>query len=57
MLDYSVKLTLAPWTVERGDVERLRTAGFSDAQIVHINQINGFYASTNRQILGLGIEV
>ena len=57
MLDYVAKLTLAPWTVERGDVEKLKSAGFSDARIVHINQIASYYASTNRQILGLGIEV
>ncbi len=57
MLDYVAKLTLAPWTVEQGDVERLKSVGFSDVQIVHINQISGYYASTNRQILGLGIEV
>src|SRR6201987_1124173 len=33
MLDFAVKLTAQPWSVEEGDRENLRRAGFSDRDI------------------------
>ena len=33
MLDFAVKLTNEPWTIEEPDRERLREAGFSDRDI------------------------
>ena len=57
MLEYVVRLSLEPWNMEPGDVDNLRAVGFADADIVHINQIAGFYGFVNRQILGLGIEL
>ena len=38
MLDYAVKLTLTPWKVGEGDVERLREVGFDPAAILDICQ-------------------
>ena len=55
MLDYSVKLTLAPWDMEEADVSSLRQAGFGDAAILDINQITGYYAYVNRLADGLGV--
>lgn len=57
MLDYAVTLTREPWTVTREDVERLRDAGFSDAAILDICQITGYYAFVNRLADGLGVEL
>ncbi len=57
MLDYAAKLTREPWSMERADVEALRAAGFSDASILDINQITGYYAYANRLADGLGIEL
>ncbi len=57
MLDYAAKLTHEPWTMERSDVETLRAAGFSDAAILDINQVTGYYAFANRLADGLGIEL
>ena len=48
MLDFTVKLTSQPWTVEEGDRERLRRAGFSDRDIWDISAIVGFFNMTNR---------
>jgi uncharacterized peroxidase-related enzyme len=57
MLDYVAKLTRAPWTMERADVEALRTAGFPDDAILDINQVTGYYAFANRLADGLGLEL
>jgi uncharacterized peroxidase-related enzyme len=48
MLDFAVKLTAEPWTVEEEDRERLRRAGFSDRDIWDIAAVAGFYNMTNR---------
>jgi len=48
MLDFAVKLTVSPWSVEEGDRERLRRAGFSDRDIWDISAIAGFFNMSNR---------
>ena len=48
MLDFAVKLTSQPWTVEDGDRERLRRAGFSERDIWDISAITGFFNMSNR---------
>ncbi len=57
MLEYAVKLTLEPWQMAKEDVIVLRGAGFSDADILDINQITGYYAFVNRLADGLGVEL
>lgn len=57
MLAYVEKLTLRPWEMEAGDVAALRGAGFSDAAILDINQVTGYYAFVNRLADGLGVEL
>ena len=57
MLDYAEKLTLRPWDMAEGDVVALRAAGFSDAAILDINQVTGYYAYVNRLADGLGVEL
>ena len=56
MLDYVAKLTREPWNMEEADVVALRDAGFSDAAILDINQVTGYYAFVNRLADGLGVE-
>ncbi len=48
MLDFAVKLTSSPWSVEEADRERLRRAGFSDRDIWDISAIAGFFNMSNR---------
>lgn len=48
MLDFAVKLTSQPWTIEDGDREKLRRAGFSDRDIWDISAIAGFFNMSNR---------
>ena len=48
MLDFTVKLTVEPWTIEEEDRERLRRVGFSDRDIWDIAAVAAFYNMTNR---------
>lgn len=57
MLGYVEKLTLTPWEMVEADVVALREVGFSDADILDINQITGYYAYVNRLADGLGVEL
>jgi uncharacterized peroxidase-related enzyme len=57
MLVYVEKLTLRPWDMEEADVIALREAGFSDAAILDINQVTGYYAFVNRLADGLGVRL
>jgi uncharacterized peroxidase-related enzyme len=57
MLAYAVKLTQEPWSMELADVALLRQAGFSDADILDINQVTAYYAYVNRLADGLGVEL
>ena len=48
MLDFAVKLTAEPWTVEEDDREKLRRAGFSARDIWDIAAVAGFFNMSNR---------
>jgi uncharacterized peroxidase-related enzyme len=48
MLDFAVKLTVEPWTVEHEDRERLRGAGFSERDIWDISAVASFFNMSNR---------
>ena len=56
MLHYAVKLTKTPAAVSDADVEALRSAGFSDRDILDIVEVVAYYAYANRIADGLGIE-
>jgi uncharacterized peroxidase-related enzyme len=48
MLDFAVKLTDAPWSVEEPDRARLREAGFSDRDIWDVAAVASFFSMSNR---------
>jgi uncharacterized protein YciW len=55
MLDYAEKLTIEPWNMIEADIMRLRDCGFSDRDILDINQVASYYAYVNRTADGLGV--
>jgi uncharacterized peroxidase-related enzyme len=55
MLAYAVKLTRVPGEMTASDVEDLRTAGFSDRDILDIVEVTAYYAYANRIADGLGL--
>ena len=48
MLDFAVKLTAEPWSIEEADREALRRCGFSDRDIWDIAAVAGFFNMSNR---------
>lgn len=57
LLTYTAKLTLHPAEVQQSDISSLREAGFSDPQIVHLNQAVAAFGYWVRYINGLGIQL
>ena len=57
LLGYAEKLTRAPGAVDRGDVDRLRTAGLDDRTIHDACAIIAYFAFVNRIADGLGVEL
>jgi uncharacterized peroxidase-related enzyme len=48
MLDFAVKLTAEPFSIEDGDRAALREVGFSDRDIFDIAAVTGFFNMSNR---------
>jgi uncharacterized peroxidase-related enzyme len=48
MLDFAVKLTVEPWTIDEDDRARLRQAGFGDRDIWDIAAVAAFFNMSNR---------
>ncbi len=57
MAVYTRKLTRTPEAMKEADIGALRSAGMSDAEIVHLNQIAASFAYWVRMINGLGISL
>ena len=57
MLDYAVKLTRDPTSMQRSDVEALRALGLSDEQILSVALITCQFNFMTRLADGLGVEV
>jgi uncharacterized protein YciW len=57
MLRYVEKLTRTPSQVTRPDLDRLRSVGFRDADILAIVEVTSYYAYVNRVADGLGVEL
>ncbi|NOX67662.1 MAG: peroxidase-related enzyme [Gammaproteobacteria bacterium] len=55
-LEYTARLTQAPSELAESDIERLRTAGFDDGEILEINQVAAYFSYANRTVLGLGVN-
>jgi len=54
-LSYARKLTHTPGQIEATDVEALREAGFTDGEILELNQVTAYFAYANRTVTGLGV--
>ncbi len=54
-LEYVRKLTDSPMTLRADDVDGLRASGWSDGEILEINQAAAYFAYANRTAQGLGV--
>ncbi len=57
MLDYAVKLTRDPASMNKGDVDGLRSLGLSDEQVLSVVLITCNFNFMTRLADGLGVEV
>ncbi|MDF1800045.1 MAG: hypothetical protein P1V81_12780 [Planctomycetota bacterium] len=57
LLVYSLKLTRHPQRMVRADVQRLRTAGLTDTDVLHLAELVAYYAYVNRIADGLGVQL
>ncbi len=55
MLDFAAKLTRDPGSVEREDVERLRSHGLSDEQVLSVVLVTCLFSFMTRLADGLGV--
>ena len=56
MLRFATELTAEPAGTTDADVAALRSAGFSDRDILDIVEVVAYYAYANRIADGLGVE-
>jgi uncharacterized peroxidase-related enzyme len=56
IVTYTATLTRSPGEVTEGDIDRLRAAGLSDADIVALNNLAAYFCYTNRVATGLGLR-
>ncbi|MCO5168692.1 MAG: peroxidase [Planctomycetes bacterium] len=57
MLEHAVALTRSPAGVREADVQRLRSAGWSDAAVLDITLVTAYFNFVNRVADGLGVEL
>ena len=57
ILEYAEKLTLTPPEMEKADIDRLREAGLSDAEVLDVCQVTAYFNYVNRLADGLGVEL
>jgi len=53
---YAKKLTLLHDQITKEDIELLRVSGFSDGEILELNQVISYFNYVNRTVLGLGVD-
>ena len=53
---YTAILTRSPGAINESDIEGLRRAGLTDADIVALNNLSAYYSYTNRVATGLGLR-
>lgn len=56
-INYAQKLTLEVQNIEKEDVERLKTEGFTEGEILEINQVTSYFNYVNRSVVGLGVNL
>ena len=54
-LEYAKKITLEVHKITEDEIDRLKLLGFSEGEILEINQVASYFNYVNRMILGLGV--
>lgn len=56
-MHYARALTLEPQGMAEAHIQPMRGAGFSDGQILEVNQVTSYFNYANRTVLGLGCSI
>ena len=56
-LVYSKKITLDLGNIGENDIIELRESGFTDGEILEINQVTSYFNYVNRSVVGLGVNL
>lgn len=54
---YAKNLTLHPQKLNKQDIAPLRNVGFTDGEILEINQVVSYFNYVNRSVVGLGVHL
>jgi uncharacterized peroxidase-related enzyme len=57
MLDYAIKLTRTPWDMSKGDIQKLRTVGLTDEQVLSTAMIANLFNFMTRLADSMGVDV
>jgi len=55
-MNYARRLTLELGDIKKKDIERLKSLGFSEGEILEINQVASYFNYVNRMVVGLGVN-
>jgi uncharacterized peroxidase-related enzyme len=56
LVNYAKKLTFHADKIEKEDIEKLQFFGYSDGEILEVNQVVSYFNYANRTVLGLGVN-
>jgi uncharacterized peroxidase-related enzyme len=55
-VDYAKRLTLNANKIQKTDIVKLQSLGYSDGEILEVNQVVAYFNYANRSVLGLGVN-
>lgn len=55
-IQYARTLTESPSALQKENITTLRNAGFTDGEILEINQLTSYFNYVNRSVIGLGVS-
>jgi len=57
VLSYVYDLTVEPAKLDQSYIQNMRDVGWSDGEILEINQVTSYFNYANRTVLGLGVNI
>jgi len=55
-MHYAKRLTQDHASLQESDIEKLRKSGFTDGEILEVNQVVSYFNYVNRMVVGLGVN-
>jgi len=56
LVNYAKNLTFNADKIQKNDIEHLQSLGYSDGEILEVNQVVSYFNYANRTVLGLGVN-